>query len=612
MRLLKDRIWKRPPMRLLKVLASLALVAFLAAAGLGLPVPARAAPQPFGEQIEVNVVTIEVYVTDRDGRPVTGLQRKDFTLLEDGKPMDIVNFDAIAGNPAAGAAPAAPASQPAAGTGAAAAPPSADGQHLAIFIDNTFLRPAHRNRAVGQIRDFLAQGLAPADKVMVVTQDPGLHVRLPFTTDRAALDAALAGIESLAAPGAQLETERRRAVDLILTLSEANSKGPAEPNACPVDIAVPVTTYAEAMRQEVLRSIKTMTVLVNSLAGMPGRKALLHVSDGLPLNPGEDLFEVLRTLCGSGGATAGLAGVSDTDGEGARGSSYQGSQAALDALQYATTNEFTNLAGHANAQRVTFYTLQASGVSGAASADAEIGPRERVLQLPSVTMIQDANLRNSLTLLASETGGRAIFDANDLRPDLARIQQDFGSYYSLGYSPPHLGDGRQYRIEVRVKQPGVRVRHRLNYRDKPLVERAVDRTLTALLYGREDNPLQIGLELGDATPGAGSDFTVPVRLRIPLFKVAFQDQGTEIVARLRLFVATGGTSGKDSRIRQVEIPIRVPREQTLIAMGKYYQYEVTMTLSAGEQKVAVTVRDEGSALTSYLVRTVQVWDKAAR
>lgn len=602
-------------MRLLKLPASPAFVVFLAAAALGLLLPAEAAPQPFGEQIEVNVVNIEVYVTDRDGRPVTGLQRKDFTLLEDGKPMEIVNFDAVAGNPApaaAGAAPAAPAPR-ATSPDAAPAPPSADGQHLAIFIDNTFLRPAHRNRALGQIREFLAQGLAPADKVMVVTQDPGLHVRLPFTTDRAALDAALAGIESLAAPGAQLENERRRALDLLLTIREANSRGPqGAGDPCAVEIAVPVTTYAEATRQEVLRSIKTMTVLVNSLAGIPGRKALLHVSDGLPLNPGEEMFEVLRALCGSGGATAGLPDAYDADAEGVTGS-YKGSQAGLDALKYATASEFTTLAAHANAQRVTFYTLQASGLSGTASADAGLDPRERVLQLPSVAMIQNANLRDSLSLLASETGGRAIFDANDLRPDLARIQQDFGSYYSLGYSPPHMGDGQQHRIEVRVKQPGVKVRHRLTYRDKPLVERTVDRTMTALLYGREDNPLEIGVELGDATPGANGNYTLPVRLRIPLFKVAFQDRQTEIVARLRLFVATtGGISGEASRIRQVEVPIRVPREKTLVAMGKYYQYEVTMTLPAGEQKVAVTVRDEGSALTSYLVRTVQVGGQAAK
>ncbi len=594
-------------MFLVKFRAPLALGLGLTAAGLGLPVPAwgapRSTPETFGEQVEVNVVNVEVYVTDREGRPVTGLQRKDFTILEDGKPMEAVNFEAVAGQPvpAAGAAPATPAPQAAVDTAAARA---GEGQHLAVFIDNTFLLPAHRNRAVGQIREFLAKGLAPADKVMVVTQDPGLHVRLPFTADRAALDAALSGIESLAAPGLQLENERKRALDLLLNIREVNSAGPDGP--CAIDIAIPVTTYAEATRQEVLRSINTMTVLVNSLAGIRGRKALLHVSDGLPLNPGEEMFEVLRTLCGGGGATAGLPGVYDADGEGARGSSYQGSQAGLDALKYTTANEFTSLAAHANAQRVTFYTLQASGLQGTASADAGFGPRERILQLPSVAMIQSANLRDPLSLLATETGGRAIFDANDLQPDLARIQQDFASYYSLGYSPPHVGDGRQHRIEVRVKQPGTRVRHRQTYRDKPLVERAADRTLAALFHGTEENPLQVELAIGEIRPAEGKTFSVPLRLRIPLFKLFLRDNQKALLGKVRLLVATQGAGGETSRVRQIEIPIQIARDKALIALGKNFQYDLTLTLTAGDQRIAVAVQDTSTAQASYLATSVKV------
>lgn len=576
--------------------------------GLGFGTGALSAqsPEAFGERVDVNVVNVEVYVTDRDGKPVSGLQRKDFEVLEDGKPMEIVNFDAFSVQAVPGAAdPAAPAvsGQSASGTEApAAATSTPDGQHLAIFIDNVFLRPAHRSRALTQIRSFLSEALGPEDKVMVVTQDPGLHVRLPFTADRAALAAALTSIESLPSPGLQMDNDRKRALDLLMSIREVNSAGPAG-SPCDPDIAIPAHTYAEETRQEVLRSIGTLTLVVNSLAGIPGRKALLHVSDGLPLTPGEELFEVLSTLCGGGGGTTGLVDAYDAEANGDVGA-YKGSQAPLDALKYSTTNEFNALAAHANAQRVTFYPLQASGVQGSASADSSFGPNERLLQIPSVAFIQSTNLRSSLTLLASETGGRAIFDANVLGPELARIQQDFGTYYSLGYAPKHFGDSQQHRIEVKVKRPQTKVRHRQAYRDKPVMERTVDRTLTSLFYGTEDNPLEIGVELGDPTPAAEGQFKVPVRLRIPLFKVSFRDQSAEIVARLRLIVATGGMGGEASRVRQVEVPVRISRDKALVAMGKYYEYEVMMTLPAGEQKVAISVRDEGSGLTSYLVRTV--------
>jgi len=69
----------------------------LAASGPALFAQAPPPPPPsFGEVMEVNVVNIEVYVTDRDGKRVTGLRKEDFEVLEDGKPVGITNFSAVA------------------------------------------------------------------------------------------------------------------------------------------------------------------------------------------------------------------------------------------------------------------------------------------------------------------------------------------------------------------------------------------------------------------------------------------------------------------------------------------------------------------------------------
>jgi hypothetical protein len=64
--------------------------------------------------------------------------------------------------------------------------------------------------------------------------------------------------------------------------------------------------------------------------------------------------------------------------------------------------------------------------------------------------------------------------------------------------------------------------------------------------------------------------------------------------------------GKRSPVRQVEVPISIPRQQALTALGQYYLYEVKLTLKPGEQHVAITVQDEATATTSYLTRTLQV------
>lgn len=76
-------------------------VAFLllvtAVAGYGRYAQAQEPASDFFEEIEVNVVNVEVFVTDKKGNPVTDLTAEDFEILEDGKPVTITNFYASRG-----------------------------------------------------------------------------------------------------------------------------------------------------------------------------------------------------------------------------------------------------------------------------------------------------------------------------------------------------------------------------------------------------------------------------------------------------------------------------------------------------------------------------------
>jgi len=44
---------------------------------------------------DVEVVTVDVVVTDKAGNPITGLAREDFTVLDEGTPQALVNFDVV-------------------------------------------------------------------------------------------------------------------------------------------------------------------------------------------------------------------------------------------------------------------------------------------------------------------------------------------------------------------------------------------------------------------------------------------------------------------------------------------------------------------------------------
>ncbi|HEX3530632.1 MAG TPA: VWA domain-containing protein [Thermoanaerobaculia bacterium] len=632
----------------MKVLRFALPAAFLAAAASALPAPPvqppAAADKSFGEQVEVNVVNVEVYVTDANGKRVDGLQRGDFTLLEDGKPMQILNFDAVDRTAAAAQAvapvpvPAAPGSEPAVAPAAPAAEAVSvtDPLHMVIYIDNTHLAPSHRTRVLEQLRGFLTRRLNPGDAVMLATYDPGLHVRLPFTADRNALSRALDAVEKAAGDGGGDSRARRAALEQVQGIQEraliAHKKetqkgekrdlGPAENDMqadtsdtlCPPEIADPVKSYAQTARQEVLRSVTGLTVLVNSLSGLPGRKAVLHVSDGLSVTPGEELFQALYEMCGGGAATSGPSGsaVPSTDAAifGAT-RTYRANQAMLDAQAYSTAKQWNDLAAHASAQRVTLYTLQASGLAGGASESADAGPGDRLLQTGSVAQIERENLRGSLTALASGTGGRAVFDANDLQRDIAHIEDDLGHYYSLGYTPPHTGDGHDHNIVVKVQGAGLHARYRQVYRDKPALERIVDRTLAALFLGTGDNPLAVTMEVGDITAGAAGSSgaqgsVVPIRLLIPLSNVGLTMRGEGYDGKLRLFVATSTTGGGNSAVRQIEVPLRIPMQNSQATMMQSYLYEVKLQLPPGEHRVAIGIRDDVTNMTSFLSKGVQV------
>ena len=76
-------------------------------------------------------------------------------------------------------------------------------------------------------------------------------------------------------------------------------------------------------------------------------------------------------------------------------------------------------------------------------------------------------------------------------------------------------------------------------------------------------------------------------------------------------VAIRDEAGGMSPMRQVEVPLSIPRKQVLNAMGQYYVYNLTLNMKPGLQHVAVAVRDDIGTTTSYLSRTVAVGSAAA-
>lgn len=336
-----------------------------------------AAAQDYGETVEVNVVTVDVDVRDAQGRLVTDLQRGDFQVFEDGERMEITNFERVVrgvSGPATASTPPAQAVAPAGDANAAvAASGTQPASWLIVYVDNLHLHPGNRARALAQVRRLFADGSVAGERVLVASQDVSLNVRLPFSGDRAAIDAALAQVETLPTYGLAADNDRSTTLKAIVA-AQIECLQIGEP--CCYAIAEPAKAYAHSGRADVLRTLGRLRFLINSLAGLPGRKALVYVSDGISLQPGQELFQVLTEMCGGGVATSGAKMPDDLpafDSLTLGPRAYPAHAAALDAATYNTSEELRKVAAHASANRVSFYTLQASGLAALASSDAAFG-----------------------------------------------------------------------------------------------------------------------------------------------------------------------------------------------------------------------------------------------
>lgn len=542
--------------------------------------PARPAAPPvkgeeqgfFGESVTVSVVNVDVYVTDRDGKRVNGLTKDDFEVFENKRPVQITNFYAVEdGRPVREEEPApAPEAEP-----QPPAPfrepervevPEEQKLRLVIYIDNFNLRPFNRNRVMRELRAFLGSKIKAGDQIMLVSYDRELHIRNTFTTDSSLIAASLLELEKVSAHAIHYDSERR---DILQRIEDSRSA---------LEAQGAVRSYAESIYNDLSFSIDALKKVVDLLAGLPGRKAVLYVSDGLEMMAGQDMFYAVQEK-------------------------YREQSTSLtESFQFDTSRRFTELANQANANRITFYTIDAAGLRVYDSVSAaERGPGPQAAGLSTlIDSVRISNLQSPLQMIAEATGGVAVLNSNVVLPHLERIATDFGTYYSLGYTPPHHGDGRYYRIEVKVKRKGLTVRHREGYRDKSPDSRMTDGTLAALSFPFSDNTMGVTLEFGKPSARTDGFYLVPIVVKIPLSKVVLVPRGAQHDARLRLFIAAIDSSGNTSEVQQTPLQISVPEADIGKIDGKHYAYTVSLLMRPGEQRVAVGVRDDVAAQQAFV------------
>jgi len=576
--------------------AALGAAAFLLAAGLFGPtvLASPSAPQSGPTdtrqaltkkpQHEVSVVLklIQVYVTDKKGRPVDDLALGDFAATDNGQPVVLTEFEkhALADVPAGEglSGEEAPAPQRT-GSPDRRTDPAATRKFF-LFFDCAFNNARGLVKAKTAALHFLDTKVSPGDEIGVLTYTmlKGVRVHEYLTRDLAKIREVVEAIGSKDISG--------RAADLELqywTMAQEPLPGAGATNADMVaaNAGRPVVDPLRNSRQEAKRQaqnfILRLTDLAKSLRLVPGQKHFLFFSTGVP-------------------ASLVYGGQSGNPSSSRDRASFDAGDRVLRTQNEDMFREFGS-SGCAFYAFDTRASAKDTDLFAYDSATFESGSRgmfgEQGVFQDSTSVFQDEKTTglNSLKRLTDITGGRYYANINMYEKNLEQVRALTGTYYVLGYSSNEREDGGFHEVKVTVTRPDCEVRAQSGYFDpKPFAEMS---------------KMEKELHLYDLALNERSLSRLPVTF--PMAALAFPSGdglGLEVVAGLPAEV-TGRFAGakvefvslvfdakNDVRdVRRVEIDPRTRR-------GRALTFLTGVVLEPGDYTCRLVVRDMDTGLSA--------------
>lgn len=386
---------------------------------------------------KARLVLVDVVVTSDKGGPVSGLQKKDFEVFEDGQPQTISTFEEHRGAPITQIQ--LPPLPPHVFTNFPLVQ-AADSVNI-ILLDalNTPSRDQFYVRS--QMLKYL-KTIPSGTRVAIFTLASQLRMLQGVTTDSTQLLAALnttkAAQQSALLPSDAENDANQHRVDFLAQ----EDMGPPPKNLAdaafdPVQAAKQfiADTSAFQVQQRIGITLEAMQQLARYLSGVPGRKNLIWFSGSFPnaIFADPDLPDPFNIA-----------------------SSFQ--------------DEIRKTTDLLSSAQLAIYPIAAEGLTSDAVYQANasevlqkrpsLASRDQVKQMQSGAADRDLN-HQSMEDLAKDTGGQAYYNTNSLNGALARVVNNGARYYSLTYTPSNTAmDGKFRRIQVKL----VSGKHSLAYR----------------------------------------------------------------------------------------------------------------------------------------------------
>ena len=427
------------------------LVSLIAVAAMLCPGPAVSQELP-GATIRVNtrLVLVDVVVTDKQGHPINGLKAENFTVQEKGKTQKI----AFLTTPQQ----AQPAQPPQLGPGIYSNKPefrSPGGPITAILLDGANTPFKDQAYARSQMLKYVRDELKPGQRVGVFTLTNSLGVLQDFTSDPQILLAALQKFQPQ-------EQRLQNATPLTSGVTSADG-GLHGGGALEVGIVQAVAAaqnfenlqVAYQLERRVEVTLGAMRSLARILGGMPGRKEIIWLTAAFP-------FELIPQNRDVSEAEL-LADLPNVKQKGvdtlAAGSMAENSRESH-------VQEIRDVASQmANAQ-IAVYPVDVRGLASGMEFEKEDASSQMGATMASRAVVRMDDMtasQETMREMATETGGKAYVNQNEIKEGVALALADNAAAYTIGYYPEDKKwDGNYRAIKVKVDRDA-EVRSRRGY-----------------------------------------------------------------------------------------------------------------------------------------------------
>ena len=542
----------------------------------------QTSPPPQKPQDEIirtytELVQTDVMVMDKQGKFVDGLTKEDFELRIDGKPRAIEAFEKITAGSSEEAQLAAARGTP---TINLKRPVPLDrGRIVFFYLDDFHMDPAGVVAARKVVNTFIDKHLGQNDQAAVTSTSGQIGFLQQLTGDRKVLRLALDRVTSrryvttdLDRPpmreyeALQIERNDKQTVDFFV--SETMRQNPGVTRSIAEKIvrnrAQVIMTQASNANINTLGGLES---LIRSARNLPGRKVLFFLSGGF----------LLENRHGN------------------------------------TMSRLRDIINAAAKSGVVIYSMDTRGLVATlrdASTEEAFDPRGQLAQTMTGELVAS---QDGMNALAVDTGGKAIFNRNDLSKGLDPAIKETSTYYLLAWKPDPATQkqGRFRQLDVKlVNRPDLSVRVRKGFFD-------VDPPATTADAGKKPEPdpstKTPTVKLREAIAKAYPQRALPILMSVDYYDIAekgpmlstaiqlpgeFLSFGKQPDGKIQAVIDLSGVFYDDKGAVKASFIERIVSTAPSLEVAQNNQADITFTYPAqlppGLYQVRVAARDDKS------------------